>query len=41
MTVQVQDVATRHKWTADMWEDYRNASEEMQKMMLRDWGEPE
>lgn len=41
MTVQVQDVAVKHSWTADMWDDYRNASEEMQKMMLRDWGEPE
>ena len=41
MTVRVAAVARKHKWTADMWDDFRSASEEMQKMMLRDWGEPE
>ena len=41
MTVRVSAVAEKRRWTADMWEDYRAASEEMQRMMLRDWGEPE
>lgn len=41
MTVRVQDIAKKNRWTADMWDDFRSASEEMQKMMLRDWGEPE
>lgn len=41
MTVRVAAVARKQKWTADMWDDFRNASEEMQRMMLRDWGEPE
>ena len=41
MTVRVAAIAARRKWTADMWDDYRNASEEMRRMMIRDWGEPE
>ena len=41
MTVRAGDVARKRKWTADMWDDYRSASEEMQRMMIRDWGEPE
>ena len=41
MTVRVSDVAKKRKWTQDMWEDYRAASEQMQQMMIRDWGEPE
>ena len=41
MTVRMEDVAKKRRWTEDMWEDYRNASEEMQRMMLRNWGEPE
>jgi len=41
MTVRVRDVAAKRKWTSDMWDDYRNASETMQQMMIRDWGEPE
>ena len=41
MTVRVAAIAAKRKWTDDMWEDYRNASEEMQRMMIRDWGEPE
>lgn len=33
---------TKHtKWTADMWEDYRNASQELREIMLKDWGEPQ
>ena len=41
MTVRVAAIAAKRKWTDDMWDDYRNASEEMQRMMIRDWGEPE
>ena len=41
MTVRVAAIAAKRKWTSDMWDDYRNASEEMQRMMIRDWGEPE
>jgi hypothetical protein len=41
MTVRVAAIAAKRKWTADMWDDYRNASEEMRRMMIRDWGEPE
>ena len=41
MTVRIQDVAAKRKWTKDMWDDYRNASEAMRKMMIADWGEPE
>ena len=41
MTVSVNSIARKNKWTEDMWEDYWNASEEMQRIMLQDWGEPE
>lgn len=41
MTVRIAQVAKKNRWTPDMWEDYRNASEQMRQMMLRDWGEPE
>ena len=41
MTVRVAAIAAKRKWTDDMWDDYRNASEEMRRMMIRDWGEPE
>ena len=41
MTVRIAAVARKQKWTADMWEDYQNASEQMQQMMIQDWGEPE
>lgn len=41
MTLRIRDVAARRKWTADMYDDYNNASEEMRRMMIRDWGEPE
>ncbi|MBR3008373.1 MAG: PBSX family phage terminase large subunit [Stomatobaculum sp.] len=41
MVMRVQDVARKNRWTADMWDDYRSASEEMQRMMIQQWGEPE
>lgn len=41
MTVRVEKIAQKRKWTQDMWEDYRNASEQLQQMMLQEWGEPE
>lgn len=30
-----------HKWTADMWEDYRNANEEQRAFLKKMWGDPE
>lgn len=41
MTVQVQSVAAKRKWTKDMWDDYRKASPEMKEQILTMWGEPE
>lgn len=40
-TVEAADQAAKHKWSRDMWEDYRRASPEEQKMLLREWGRPE
>ncbi|MGN0983338.1 MAG: hypothetical protein ACI4OI_00735, partial [Gemmiger sp.] len=31
---------TSRKWTADMWEDYRNASREERKLLRQRYGEP-
>jgi len=31
----------RQTWTPDMWEDYRNASEELRERMRNEWGAPE
>jgi phage terminase large subunit len=31
----------RPAWTSDMWEDYRNAGEEMRELMRQEWGAPE
>lgn len=28
------------KWTTDMWEDWQNANEEMRKLLIMKWGEP-
>ena len=28
------------RWTADMWEDYENASPEMKKRLIEKWGRP-
>ena len=41
MTVRVAAIGAKRKWTDDRWDDDRNASEEMRRMMIRDWGEPE
>lgn len=30
----------KRKWTADMWEDYRNADEATREMLVRKWGSP-
>ena len=30
----------KRKWTADMWEDYRRASPEVQAYLRKKWGEP-
>lgn len=32
---------TRSKWTADMWEDYKNADKAGRARMIELWGEPE
>lgn len=31
----------RRPWTADMWEDYRNAGNELREIMKKEWGEPQ
>ena len=41
MTVQVGAVEAKRRWTADMWEDYRNASPDMRERILEMWGQPE
>ena len=41
MTVKVREVAQRRRWTADMWDDYRNASEAMRRRMMEEWGQPD
>ena len=41
MTVEIRDTVKRRKWTADMWDDYRSASPEMQEIILKNWGAPE
>jgi phage terminase large subunit len=33
--------AVMSRWTADMWEDYYNASPEIREVLLRKYGEPE
>lgn len=32
--------AEKVPWTADMWEDYRNADEDIRKYLLEKWGNP-
>ena len=32
--------AKRGMWTADMWEDYRNADEDLRKLLIEKWGLP-
>ena len=39
--LQVGAVAAKRRWTADMWEDYRNASPDMRERILEMWGQPE
>lgn len=34
------DNSVRKKWSADMWEDYRNASESEKKYLLQKYGKP-
>lgn len=38
--VKERPQAVRRAWTADMWEDYRSASEEERKYLKRKYGEP-
>jgi hypothetical protein len=40
MTPETAAGETRRKWTADMWEDYRQADGEEWKRMLEKWGTP-
>jgi len=30
----------RKAWTEDMWEDYRNADEDLRKYLIQKWGVP-
>ena len=39
-TVQTKASAAGRKWTQDMWEDYRNAGEELKRVLREKWGEP-
>ena len=39
-TVEVEKHGSSRKWTADMWEDWRHANEEMKRMLIEKWGEP-
>lgn len=39
-TVETQKGGSSRKWTADMWEDYRHADEDMKRMLIERWGEP-
>ena len=39
-TVVVNQTGSRKVWTADMWEDYRNADEETRRYLLEKWGDP-
>lgn len=41
ITVDALDTAQKQRWTKDMWEDYRRASPEERKVLLRRWGKPE
>lgn len=38
-TAEVPD-GEKRKWTADMWEDYRNADEATREMLVKRWGTP-
>ena len=39
-SVEVPKVKGTAQWTADMWEDYQQASPEQRAAMIKDWGEP-
>ena len=39
-TVEAEKTGQRRKWTEDMWQDYRHASEEVKRMLRQRWGEP-
>lgn len=36
----VQDTTPRREWTADMWEDYRNADEDERRYLIQKYGNP-
>ena len=38
--VEVNRNVNRKQWTADMWEDYRNAGEDLKRVLREKWGEP-
>lgn len=38
--VEAMPEAEKVPWTADMWEDYRNADEDIRKYLLEKWGNP-
>ena len=38
--VEAQKQGNSRKWTADMWEDWRNASEDMKRVLEQRWGTP-
>ncbi|MBR6390546.1 MAG: hypothetical protein IKS16_04300, partial [Lachnospiraceae bacterium] len=40
MTVLRQKSEERAQWTADMWEDYRNADAATRKWLIGKWGSP-
>ena len=39
-TVEAEKAAGKRKWTEDMWQDYRSASEDVKRMLKQRWGEP-
>jgi len=41
MELRVEQKVKTAKWTADMWEDYRNAGPELREIMLNEWGKPQ
>lgn len=39
-TADQEQSGQRKKWTDDMWQDYRSASEDVRRMLVERWGEP-
>lgn len=37
---RIEEKKTKHKWRADQWEDYRNASPKDKAYLIQLWGEP-